>query len=67
MEAPAGPGCMRGQEENEMGPVVVSDTHQKKASAILIKAKAKGQNPGRWSQTARAGLRRGYWCRRHPV
>ncbi|MFH3663911.1 aldehyde dehydrogenase family protein, partial [Acinetobacter baumannii] len=22
-----GPGCMRGQEENEMGPVV-SDTHQ---------------------------------------
>lgn len=24
-----GPGCMRGQEENEMGPVV-SDTHQKK-------------------------------------
>ncbi len=49
-----GPGCMRGQEENEMGPVV-SDTHQKKCSAILIKAKAKGQNW--WSMAANCACR----------
>lgn len=49
-----GPGCMRGGEENEMGPVV-SDTHQKKCSAILIKAKAKGQNW--WSMAANCACR----------
>lgn len=39
-----GPGCMRGKEENEMGPVV-SDTHQKKCWDILIKGSARGR---RW-------------------
>ncbi len=36
-----GPGCMRGQEENEMGPVV-SDTHQKKVLGYIDKGESEG-------------------------
>ncbi|MDR8383309.1 aldehyde dehydrogenase family protein, partial [Acinetobacter baumannii] len=34
-------GCMRGQEENEMGPVV-SDTHQKKVLGYIDKGESEG-------------------------
>ncbi len=44
-----GPGCMRGQEENEMGPVV-SDTHQKKVLGYIDKGESEGQNW--WSMAA---------------
>lgn len=36
-----GPGCMRGKEENEMGPVV-SDTHQKKVLGYIDKGVSEG-------------------------
>lgn len=36
-----GPGCMRGKEENEMGPVV-SDTHQKKVLGYIDKGASEG-------------------------
>lgn len=36
-----GPGCMRGKEENEMGPVV-SDTHQKKVLGYIDKGESEG-------------------------
>ncbi|MBE8208155.1 aldehyde dehydrogenase family protein, partial [Leptospira borgpetersenii serovar Ballum] len=36
-----GPGCMRGPEENEMGPVV-SDVHQKKVLGYIEKGVSEG-------------------------
>ncbi|VTN13542.1 Methylmalonate semialdehyde dehydrogenase [acylating] [Raoultella terrigena] len=36
-----GPGCMRGKEENEMGPVV-SDSHQKKVLGYIDKGVSEG-------------------------